>query len=424
MKPKYLNVINNEAYIRNFNLKELVNEYSSPLFVLDKKELMDNIQLFKDEFKINDLNSHIVYASKALLLPRLCQIMNDEGLYIDAVSLGDLFVIKNSGFPMDKVVFHGNNKSLEELKFAASNDCIIVCDNYNELVKLSTLNKKVRTMFRVNPGIEAHTHKYIQTAIINSKFGESIFDDEAINRIMEFYLNHSNIKLLGFHSHIGSQIGDIEPFLLNVDTMLEFTKKIIDKYHYPLTSVNFGGGFMVPYTKKDPKVDLKEVLSKMSERIFIKSKELNIKLNDVYIEPGRSLIGNSTITLYSCDMIKTNISGHKFLFINGGMTDNIRPALYHASYEADIVNKMNDKKVIKCDVAGKCCESGDVIIKNIKLPMVDSGDILMVYDTGAYTYSMSSNYNNQLKPAFVFLEDKAVLVARHQELEDLITLFN
>ena len=427
MKPKYLNIKNNTAHIRDINLYDVAKQFKTPLYVYDQVELEENMKLFIDNFKSDTFNCHTVYASKAFLVPELCKLLVKHGLWMDAVSYGDLYVAYKSGFPMNHIIFHGNNKSVEELKFAVLNNSIIVVDHLEELVTLNNicdaLNKDANTMFRINPGIDAHTHKFIQTATYVSKFGESMFDDITIDKIMKEYLNSEHVKLLGFHSHIGSQIQEVEPFLLNASKMLAFSKSIIDKYNYELTSVNFGGGFGIPYVSNDKPIDKKLTTNKMIELIESLGNEIGFKPTDIYIEPGRSVLGNSCVTLYTCGDFKHTYGDKNYQFIDGGMTDNIRPALYQAEYECDVVNKMNDEKTIICDIAGKCCESGDIIIQNAQLPKTSSGDILMVYSTGAYNYSMASNYNNMLKPAVVFINDEPKVVSRRETLEDLLKLF-
>ncbi len=427
MKPKYLKVIDNIAHIREHNLVEIAKIYGTPLYVFDQIELEENMDCFKKNFESNLFNTHVVYASKAFLVPELCNILNHKDLWMDAVSLGDLYVAKSSGFNMEHIIFHGNNKSKDELKFALENNSVIVVDHYQELEQIKnlaiSLNLSAKTMFRVNPGINAHTHKYIQTATYVSKFGESIYDDKTIDQIMNFYLNHQNIKLLGFHSHIGSQIQEIEPFIMNVEKMMEFSQKIITKYQYPLTSINFGGGFGIKYINEDIPIDLERVLKLMIKKIIDMSKQTGFNPIDVYIEPGRRILGNSGITLYRCGDFKHTYGDKNYQFIDGGMTDNIRPALYNADYSCDIANKMNNEKNVICDIAGKCCESGDIIIYNAMIPSTNPGDIMIIYSTGAYNYSMASNYNNMLKPAVVFVKDQPKLVARRESLDDLLRLF-
>lgn len=427
MKPKYLNVIGNEAYIRNHRLSDLAKKYGTPLYVYDQKELEENMNLFKTNFQSTNFNTHIVYASKAFLVPEMCKILTEEGLWMDAVSLGDLFVAKVSKFNLEHIIFHGNNKTREELEFAITNNVVIVVDHYQELVLINQIATRlqltVRTMFRVNPGINAHTHKYIQTATYVSKFGESIYDEKMINQIMNYYLEHQNLILLGFHSHIGSQIQEIEPFLMNIEKMMEFSEKIICEYHYPLSSVNFGGGFGIKYINEDIPINLELVLRQMIDKINLLSTKTNFYPKDVYIEPGRSILGNAGITLYTCCDFKHTYGDKNYQFIDGGMTDNIRPALYNADYCCDIVNKMNNEKNIICDIAGKCCESGDIIIYNARIPKPNYGDVIAIYATGAYSYAMASNYNNMLRPAVVFIKENAKVVARREQLEDLLRLF-
>ena len=427
MKPKYLNVKNNTAYIRDINLIDVAKEYKTPLYVFDQVELEDNMKLFKEKFNSNIFNCHTVYASKAFLVPAMCDLLVKHGLWMDAVSLGDLYVAYKSNFPMDHIIFHGNNKTYEELEFAVNHNVVVVVDHLEELVLLNSIcenkQKYINTMFRINPGIDAHTHKFIQTATFVSKFGESMFDEKTIDKIMVKYCESNYVKLLGFHSHIGSQIQEIEPFLLNVSKMLSFSKQIMDKYNYKLTSVNFGGGFGIPYIQNDQPLDKKLTCEKMIDLISSLGSEIGFIPNDVFIEPGRSIVGNACVTLYTCGDVKHTYGNTFYQFIDGGMTDNIRPALYEAEYACDIVNKMNDEKVLICDVAGKCCESGDIIIHNAMIPQTNCGDILMVYATGAYNYSMASNYNNMLKPAVVFIDDSARVVAKRETLDDLLKLF-
>lgn len=424
MKPKYLNVINNIAYIRNTNLVDLARNVSTPLYVFDEVELKENMDMFVNNFSFSNYNTHVVYASKAFLVKEMCSLLNEKGLWMDAVSLGDLFVAYNSGFNMEHIMFHGNNKSIEEINFAIEHNSIIVVDNIEELKTICSLGKKVKTMFRVNPGIEAHTHEYIQTSLLSSKFGESIFDLNKIEEIFTLYKNNPNVLLLGFHSHIGSQILSSTPFIKNIEVTMEFSSNVSKKYNYPLCAINFGGGFGINYNETDNTLDKVTLLHDM----MAKFNELNIKyelnIKDIFIEPGRSILGEACISLYECGTYKETYGKKNYQFINGGMTDNIRPALYQAIYSCDIANKMNDTRINKCDIAGKCCESGDILIKDALLPKTEPGDILMIYATGAYTYSMSSNYNNLLKPSVVFLTENGYkIVSQKQELDDLMRLF-
>lgn len=426
MKPMNLKIQNNELYLHDYALTELAKEYQTPLYVYDEVELVEKMRLFKQYFRSPKFDTDIVYASKAFLVPEMAKLVASEGLLMDAVSLGDLYVALKAGFPMEHIVFHGNNKSIEELQFAIKHHVgIIVVDNLHELELLENLSgsTEVKTLFRINPGIDTHTHKYIQTALYVSKFGESIYDDQMIDKVMKAYRKCSNVKLLGFHAHIGSQIKDLKPFLLCVNKMISFTKEVCDKYQVTLTHLNLGGGFGISYQENEQTFDLGLGLTKIVKRIESKCRELAFPLQKVMIEPGRSIVGNAGITLYECGIIKHTFGGKNYVFIDGGMTDNIRPALYQAVYSVDVANKIMSDKIIKVDVAGKCCESGDVIARDVMIPQTDIGDILVVYATGAYTYSMSSNYNNLTKPAVIFVGKDVKVVSKRQTLEELNNIF-
>ncbi|MBQ8292352.1 MAG: diaminopimelate decarboxylase [Bacilli bacterium] len=421
MLPRGLVEKNNELYINKYSFKELQKEYGTPLYIYDKKELMTNIDIFNQYFKGKNFESQVVYASKAFLVPKMCEIISEHNWMIDAVSLGDLYIIDNS-MDIKKAVFHGNNKSMEELRFAVEKEVgIIVVDNYEELITIGMLAKEykkvVKTMFRVNPGIEAHTHSYIQTSLLSSKFGESIYDEEVLSKIMNFYVNNKQVELLGFHSHIGSQITEKDAFLKNAEVMVDFTLKMEKMYNYPIKELNLGGGFGITYTNEE--VDLKEILQAFVNKLDELVASTNIK--KVYIEPGRSIVGRSGMTLYTGSMIKNTFGGKKYLFVDGGMTDNIRPALYQAVYEVLNPVNLNGEKTL-VDVVGKCCESGDIVSKDIKIAF-SKGDPILVLSTGAYGYSMSSNYNSALKAKVILVDDNIEVISRKEELQDLMRLY-
>lgn len=427
MKPIGFKVIENEAYLNNYKLSDLAHQFGTPLYVMDEKQLIFAIEEYQKYFKGNNFNSVVVYASKAFMTPYICNLIDKYDFYMDSVSIGDLYVARKSGFNMEHIVFHGNNKSTEELEYALNYGVgIIVVDNYFELVELDKIanNKGIKQdiLIRVNPGIDAHTHKYIQTAKLSSKFGESIYDKEIIDKLMNFIKMSDNINLLGFHAHIGSQIHESEAFISEIDKMVEFQMDIASKYNLHLSTLNLGGGFGIKYTKEEKNISIKNMMTIVSnylDKILMN----NSMIKTVMIEPGRSIVGPAGITLYSCSQIKKTYGGKNYLFIDGGMTDNIRPALYDAIYECDIVNKMNQRKEIVVDVVGKACESGDIIRENVESVLVENGDILVVYATGAYNYSMSSNYNNHLKPAVIVVGDDIKVISRRETLEDLCRFF-
>lgn len=423
MYTKGLKVIDNIAYLNNYKLSDLAREYQTPLYVIDEEELDFSFKSYQTYFKGKNFDSMVVYASKALLLPYIIEKVKSYNFYMDAVSLGDLYIAKRSGFDMKKIVFHGNNKSIEELKFAVSEDVLIVVDNLFELKTLMSLaNKKVNILIRVNPGIDAHTHKYIQTAKFTSKFGESIYDEKLIDEIIKVVKDSNNLNLLGFHAHIGSQIHEMEAFEKEIDKMVDFQMKVATKHSLKLEVLNLGGGFGIKYTKDEKAMPIKDMMEKLSKTLD-SVLENNAVIKKVMIEPGRSIVGKSGMTLYTISQVKPTFGGKNYLFVDGGMTDNIRPALYGATYECDITDKMNDKKELKVDIVGKCCESGDIIREDVLVPNVSINDILVVYATGAYNYSMSSNYNSILKPAVIAVGKDVKIVSRREKLEDLYRLF-
>lgn len=428
MKSKYMNIKNNQLYIGNHSLEELAGIYKTPLYVFDEKHLKDELDNYVLNFKSKKFDTTIVYATKAFLVPELCNILNEKQYHLDIVSKGDMDLLEKAGFPFNNVVFHGNNKSYEELSLAVEKNIgLIVVDNIRELELLediaSKYNKCVNTLFRFNPGIDAHTHKYIKTALYESKFGESIYDENKIEQIVSLYKKSPHVNFLGCHSHIGSQIREYKPFLLNIDKMLEFTKSLNEKYDLDLSVIDLGGGMGIDYEAVESGFKVEDLLSKMIKRIESKMKKLGLNISRVLIEPGRSIVGTAGVTLYQCGYLKTTYSGKNYLFIDGGMTDNIRPALYQAVYDVDIVNHMNDEKTIKADVVGKCCESGDIIAMDAYLPKHDINDIMVVYNTGAYTYSMSSNYNGLYKPAVIFVSDEVKVVSKRETKEEINKLF-
>ena len=431
MKTSQLNVIDNKLYMGSFKLEDLAKKYGTPLFVYDEVHLRNKIDKYLNGLKNDNVKGHLVYASKAFIAPYLCDILKEKNCYIDAVSIGDLYLMNKAKFPMERIVLHGNNKSIEDLEYAIDNNVgIIVCDNYGELIKLEDLlckkNKKVHTFFRVNPGVEAHTHKYIQTSRLDSKFGESIFDKEIIDKIMNFYKNSKHLILDGFHAHIGSQITSNESFNVLAKVLSNFLVEIKDKYNYVPKSVDFGGGIAIKYLDSDNEADIENILKGMIDTIVSELKKNDIKIEDVFVEPGRSIVGDSGITLYEVGGIKHTIANTNYIFIDGGMADNIRPALYSAAYSIDNASRVDGAKENKefgtFNVSGKCCESGDMIVKDYQMYKPELKDILCVYSTGAYCYSMSMNYNGLLRPGVVFInQDKEKVVIRKETLEELVS---
>lgn len=420
-----MNIKDNELYIGDHSVSSLADEYGTPLYIMDKKDFKDRAKLYRENFVSEKMETEVIYASKALLNLYMADLVNKEGLSIDVVSGGELWTVLKSGFPKEKIYFHGNNKLEKELKFAVENEigCIIL-DNKQELEDLNKVLRgreyKQKVLLRVNPGIEAHTHEYIKTSKDDSKFGESIYDED-IFKFIERINDSKNIEFLGFHCHIGSQVFEKESFYKTAEVMMDFIKVVEDKTDIEISDLNLGGGFGAYYIEGDKPMELSIFLKELIEKVQDYNDKLDLNLKKLHIEPGRSLVTNSGSTLYTVGSTKKTYGGREYIFIDGGMTDNPRPSLYQAEYEAIVANKANKKPEKKWTIAGKCCESGDILIEDISLPLVEKGDLILVSSTGAYNYSMSSNYNRIEKPAMIFIDGKDIDVAiKRQTYEDLI----
>ena len=418
-------IINGVLHIGGISVEKLRDEYGTPLYIMDQKLIEDNMKKYKEYFVSEKFKTQVIYATKAFLNIGMCQLVNKFGLGVDAVSDGELFTIKHSGFPMENVYMHGNNKSDLELEMCIDYGVgTIIVDSFSELKKLEEIcrikKEKVKVLLRVNPGIEAHTHEYIKTSKDSSKFGETIYEDKIYDIIKEFQKSEY-VELLGFHCHIGSQIFDTKAFYEEIETMMKFIETVKEKLNFNIRVLNLGGGFGIYYVQGDKELNIPQIMKKMVEILENKLDEYEISLEKVIIEPGRSIVGNAGTTIYTVGGTKITHSGKKYIFVDGGMADNIRPALYQAEYEGCIANKMNEKTSDEVTVAGKCCESGDMLIKDTFMAEAQAGDILAVATTGAYNYSMASNYNRLKKPAVVLVKDgKSRLLVRRETYEDLI----
>jgi len=416
---------NGNLSIGGCSTSELAKQFGTPLYVVDEALIRQNCRLFKNSFVKNGMETEVIYASKAFLNMAICKIIMEEGLSLDVVSGGELFTALKAGFPAEKIYFHGNNKTAAELKMAIEAGVgRIVADNLHELELIEELcqqkDKRVNILFRVNPGIEAHTHEYIQTSKNDSKFGESIFSDR-IMEIIEKLKEHSHIHFKGLHCHIGSQIFQEESFYSAAVVMLEFVAQLKRDFDLTIEELNLGGGFGVYYSEDDAPINLQTCLQNLLGMIWDQASRLNIKLPKLMIEPGRAIIANAGTTLYEVGAVKQTFGGRNYIFVDGGMTDNPRTALYDARYDALIANKAAAENTETYTIAGKCCESGDILIKDIVLPQAQKGDIIAVMSTGAYNYSMASNYNRIPRPAVVFAkEGKAVIAVKRETYEDIL----
>lgn len=405
--------------ISNVDVKLLKDKYNTPLYIYDVTHLKKNMLGYLDYFKSNNFDTEVLYASKAFCVKEMLRLVKALNMSLDVVSLGELATAKAIDFPMDRIYFHGNNKSVYELEYALDNKVgTIVVDNLMELIALEEIcknkNVKCNILIRLNLGVEAHTHKFIVTSHVDSKFGVSYNSNDYLEMI-NLLKNSKNVHLDGFHSHIGSQIFDLNAFTAAVEKLVV----IVKDFNYPLT-LNIGGGFGVHYTDEDKPIPFDIVSKTLISTCEKALSQNNIKIKKLCIEPGRSIVAEAGYTLYTIGYTKKT-PNKEYYFIDGGMTDNIRPALYQAKYDADIVGKENELKNHIVTIAGKCCESGDLIIENIPLPKASTGDLLITYTTGAYGYSMSSNYNKALTPAVVFVEDgNDKLVCKRQSYEELL----
>lgn len=404
---------------------ELKKEFGTPLYIMDEAYIRETCKLFADNFKSSVLSTEVIYASKAFLNVAMAKLISEEGLSMDVVSGGEIYTAIKAGFPMERVYFHGNNKTRAELELAIEHGLgTIVLDHRQEIDTLEAmLKEKGKTqsvLLRVNPGIDAHTHDYIKTSKLDSKFGESIYDED-IYALTKKLSESDAFNFKGFHCHIGSQIFEEKSFIQAALAMVDFAVDVKEKTGVTVEALNLGGGFGVYYTEEDDPMELGAFLKHLVSNVESKLSEVGLPSLKIMIEPGRSMVSNAGTTLYEIGGTKETYGGKDYIFIDGGMTDNPRPALYSAKYEGAIANKMNEKSIRTYTVAGKCCESGDIIIKDIELPEAVPGDLLAVSTTGAYTYSMSSNYNRNGRPAVVFVKDgSARLAVKRETLEDLV----
>lgn len=415
--------------IGGFDTVELAKRYGTPLYVLDEKHIRDMMGVYRDAINISyNGNGLVLYASKAFSCKAIYKIAQQEQIGVDVVSGGELYTALSVGFPPERIYMHGNNKLLSELEEALDNRVgTIVIDSLNEADILDSLagNKHIKqnVLIRINPGVEAHTHAFIQTARTDSKFGFSIFDGTAETAVKHI-LKKNNLCLTGFHCHIGSQIFENRSFELAAEKMLTFMSDIKKKYGFETQTLNLGGGFGIWYNDEDPKLsldDYRNYVERIISVINAKTSELGLKKPFLLIEPGRSIIGEAGITLYTVGSIKDIPGIKKYVAVDGGMFENPRYALYQSKYSILLANRATENCTEVVTVAGKCCESGDIIAVDVALPKAETGDILAVLSTGAYNYSMASNYNRNAVPPVVLVNDgKADYIVKPQTYEDIV----
>lgn len=405
---------------------DLAKKFGTPLYVMDEAYIRGIIRSYKEIFDRDYGDALVCYASKAFSTKAIYVICKEEGIGADVVSGCELATALSAGLSPGGIYFHGNNKTPFELELAVKNEVhAIVIDSFYEIEILdkicAELGKKIKALVRVNPGIDAHTHHFIQTTRVDSKFGFSISDGTAIKAIKAVN-EKKNIEFVGVHCHIGSQIFELKPFELAVEKMTDFIVKIKSELGIEVKELNLGGGYGVRYTHEDKPLKPQEYVGAIVAKLNECVKSKNILKPRLIIEPGRSIVGEAGITLYTVGAIKDIPGIKKYVSVDGGMFDNPRYALYEAKYEALLAARMNDEKTETVTVAGKCCESGDMLVVDAVLPPAESGDLLAVLTTGAYNYSMASNYNRNAIPPVVLVNDgKSAYIVKPQTYEDMMS---
>ncbi|MEY8349723.1 diaminopimelate decarboxylase [Bacillus cereus] len=404
---------------------QLAKQYGTPLYVYDETAIREKCRAFHRAFQESGFSYQVAYASKAFLCMEMCRVAREENMSLDVVSGGELYTALQAGFPASRIHFHGNNKTEEEIVMAlqANIGCFVV-DNFFEMEILHDLaeqyGKNVNILIRVTPGVEAHTHEYITTGQDDSKFGFGISTGQAMQAI-QIALEKSNYNVLGIHSHIGSQIFETAGFVRAIEVLHNFLEEIREQTSYVVTVLNVGGGFGIRYTEADTPLTLETYVHAVTEVVREQFTQNNYPLPEIWIEPGRSIVGDAGTTIYTVGAVKDIPSIRKYVSVDGGMTDNLRPALYGARYEAMLANRGRENAKEVVSIAGKCCESGDMLIWDIELPQVVSGDLLAISCTGAYGYSMANNYNRIRRPAVVFAKGgTSQVVVERETYENII----
>lgn len=418
--------INNKSHIEigGCDLVDLAQKYGTPLYVFDETTIRTIANEYKNAFKEYSKVS-MLYAAKAFMTKAIVRILDEEGFGFDMVSGGEIYTAHTAGADMKKCLFNGNNKSFDELQMAVELGVgLISADNFLELALLNEVaksnNKTADILLRVTPGIECHTHEYIQTGHLDSKFGFDLTQvDDAVELIVDEY---KNLNLVGLHAHIGSQIFETSIYYDEVEVLLKEMGRIKEKFGIDLTHINLGGGLGIKYTEEDYPPSIYEIAEKIINSVKENAAKFNIAEPEIHIEPGRSIIGTSGVTLYTVGSSKQVPNGRKYVAVDGGMADNPRPSLYQAIYTAEVANRPLDEAEDTVTIAGRFCESGDILVKDVKMPELQEGDILCFYDTGAYGYSMSSNYNRVLKPAAVLVNNsQSDIIINRESYEQLVS---
>ena len=404
-------------------LGKLAQKYGTPCYIFSENIIRKKCREYITAFSRRNINFEVNYACKAFLVKALCSILKEEGLGLDVVSGGELYTALSADFPPEKIFFNGNNKSKEEIAFALKEKIgIFIVDNEYELDAIEQLaeklNMKVKIMLRVTPGVDTHTHKNIQTGQVDSKFGISI---NKVPDFMKEVLSKKHLIYAGIHCHIGSQIFDLSSYVLALEEMVKLIRKIKSLWGIDSPNLDLGGGLGVKYLESDTPPSIEYFVNLIVDTLEKETRKNDIPMPKIFIEPGRSIIGEAGITIYTIGAIKEITGLKKYLIVDGGMTDNPRPILYNAKYEAVILDKIDTTSKEIVTIAGKCCESGDILIRDLKLPIASMGDLLVVFSTGAYHHSMASNYNGLTKPAVVLVNNgESDLIVKRETYADLV----
>jgi diaminopimelate decarboxylase len=405
------------------DLVQLAAEFGTPLYIFDEQSLREKCREFKNEFNHCYPGTRVSYASKAFINTTLARLFREEGMGLDVVSAGEMSIARAAGFPLEKVYFHGNNKGADELDLALQWGIgRIVVDNFYEMQLLSrlALKKGARQdiLLRITPGIDPHTQQKIATGNVDSKFG---FPESSREQAVKEAMASPGLNLVGLHFHIGSLIFEVKPYLEALSVLLGFAADMKKKHHFALKELNVGGGYAVQYVSETPAPAIKLYAEAFASHIKNECSRLKLDLPELAIEPGRSIVGRAGVALYTVGAIKDIPGIRRYISVDGGMADNIRPAIYGSKYEATVANKALAEKETTVTIAGKFCESGDLLIQDIKLPSLISGDLIAIPDCGAYCLSMASNYNAFLKPPIVMVnEGNSRLIRRRETFEDLL----
>lgn len=416
---------NGTLAIGGVEVPDLVEEFGSPLYVFDEATIRERCRAFKQGLASAYPHSRVTYAGKAWLSRAILEVVLDEGLSVDVVSGGELHVALAAGVPAESITLHGNSKTPEELSEALEAGIgRLVIDNFDEIRVLGNLTsaseKTVDVLLRLNPGIDVHTHDYRKTGIVDSKFGLGVQSGDA-ERAVATICKHDGLNLIGFHAHVGSQIFESEPFIDTVDALFQFAAEMRERHDVQVTEISPGGGFGIAYLESEPALDPESYAQIVGQACREAAERYGFDYPEVTIEPGRSIIGPAGVAVYRLLSRKEIPGVRTYVSVDGGMADNIRPALYEAIYTAELVTERHAGPRESVTVAGKYCESGDVLIEHVELPPFEYGDLIAIPAAGAYCLAMASNYNMSLRPAAVFVtEGESRLVQRRETYDDLM----